>query len=772
MVRSSVALLVLLGALPVARGEEEPASEARAPRAGSEADFEALISGPPEPAHEPTPAIGKEARVRVALGELEAIRERLRRLRQAAAPTAPALILGEGSYRGRIVRGALELELTLRAELARPGVWKLVPLVGAGALIRNVTVDGKPVGTALRRGYHVWATERSGPVTIRLEALVPPGPRGAVEHELTIARTPVTRFECSFPGPGLEPRLEGAALQSLRSSAESTELRAVLAPTTRIRLVGSRALGETPAEPARVFAEVLSLLSVEERTLELFSVIRYNILYAPVRELTILIPRGVSVVSAEGKGAFRYSLGELPEGTLLRGEAASPLKGSFELSLRLRRERGAREPTLEVPLPRCRGVEREAGWLAVEVPGRLRLEERARAELQAIDLRQLPSELVRSAVSPILRAYRYHDPRRALRLSAEQLPEQETAAEAVDRVRAFSVVSAEGGVLTELRLTLRNRLQRTLTLQLPSGMRLRSALIDGQPVQPSRDSAGAIVVGLSRSLGADRPTPITAQLILEEGRSPLGLAGRASLALPRVSLPASSLQWSVYLPASNLYSALSGAQEPHHGHAPWRDPPEGEAGSSPRGLPADVEPEPVSDGGAMPVRIKLPQVGIRLEHSRHWIGEGQEVRVRVSYLSRALKLPALVLAGLLAVLGACLAFAGAVGRLRRAAALALLALALGPLWTLGGALATIVVGLAALTAVALRRRWPARTARALGDWGRTLRERYRARPLLPPLPRRQRVWRALLGGALLLGALAAIASLGALALRLGQPGLF
>jgi hypothetical protein len=766
-------MLVLLCALSVARAEEEESEEPEesAP-AGSEADLDALLDGPAEPAPVAAPAIGAAARVRVALGELEAIWDRLRRLRQGAAPSAPAVILGEGSYRGRIVRGALQLEIALRAELARPGSWKLVPLVGARAVVRNVSVDGKPVGTAIRRGYHVFATERGGPVTIRLEALVPPGPRGAVEHELTIARTPVTRFECSFPGAGLEPRIEGAALQSLRSSAETTELRAVLAPTTRIRLVGSRALGEAPAEPARVFAEVLSLLSVEERTLELFSVIRYNILYAPVRELTILIPRGVTVVSAEGKGAFRYTLGELPEGTLLRGEAASPLKGSFELSLRLRRERSAREPALEVPLPRCRGVEREAGWLAVEVPGRLRLEERARAELQAIDLRQLPSELVRSAVSPILRAYRYHDPRRSLRLSAEQLPEQETSAEAVDRMRAFSVVSAEGGVLTELRLTLRNRLQRSLSLQLPSGMRLRSALIDGQPVQPSRDRAGAIVVGLSRSLGQERPTPITVQLILEEGRGPLGLAGRARLALPRVSLPASSLQWSVFLPTSNLYTALSGAREPHHGHAPWRDPPEGEAGSSPRGLAAELEPEQVSDGGAMPVRIKLPQVGIRLEHSRHWIGEGQEVSVRVSYLSEDLKLPALVLAGLLAVLASYLAFAGAARGLRRIAALALLALALGPLCKLGGTLAVLLAALAALGAVALRRRWPSRARAALGRWGRTLRERCRSRPLAAPRPRRQRVWRALLGGALLLGALAAIASLGVLALRLGQPGLF
>ena len=291
-------------------------------------------------------------------------------------------------------------------------------------------------------------------------------------------------------------------------------------------------------------------------------------------------------------------------------------------------------------------MEREVGWLAVEVPGKTRLEATAKAEMLAIDMRQLPPDLVRSAVSPILEAYRYHDAdQRSLRMTATRLPEKETASEGVDRIRAFSVVSKGGDVLTEMRITLRNRLRHSIALALPESAKVRSVLLDGRPVKPSRDSDNRLMLPLERSSGsAHQLEPITLQVILEDRVGDLDTLGRPELQLPAIDLPASSLSWSIFVPASNLYSAPSSdiASQSYYGRASWREPvmtynDDGdvffgltdESNEGPSAVPTAS-----AYTGAMPVRIDIPKTGVRLEYKRYWLEADKSARVSFTYLSR------------------------------------------------------------------------------------------------------------------------------------------
>src|SRR5439155_8850739 len=113
--------------------------------------------------------------------------------------------------------------------------------------------------------------------------------------------------------------------------------------------------------------------------------------------------------------------------------------------------------------------------------------------------------------------------------------------------RAFSVGAPEGKILTDLRITLRNRRRHRLVLTLPGRTAVLSTLLDGQPFKPSKDEAGRLMLPLRRSSGGDRPEPFTLQVVLESEARPLGLAGAPDLVLPAVDLPASSLAWTLYL---------------------------------------------------------------------------------------------------------------------------------------------------------------------------------------------------------------------------------
>jgi hypothetical protein len=596
-----------------------------------------------------SPSVPTRSEVEVPLDRYEAMRTRLRAADEAASRSyATLVVLGASTYVGRAVPGGLSLRLQLQATLRGPGLWKTVPLVGEEVAVVSARLGTVPLALTTQGGYHVWVTDQVGEVTLDIDVLVPArGPRGSLEYDFLVARTPVTRFDCTFPTEGLEPKLSRAVRAEVTSGAGATRLAAWLEPTSRIRLVGFKDLGDDEGRAARVYAESLTLLSVDERTADLFTVVRYNILQAGSRQFDVLVPPGLTVVSAEGEGAFRYTLDEpTAEGVVLRGETAFPIRDRYEISLRLSRAFAAGSgDAFTVSAPRPLNVERAYGWLGVEVIGNLKLEEVERIEALAVDAAQLPAEMVQSAVSPVLRGYRFHTPGAAVRLTATRLPEREPAAGSIDQVSATTVVAAEGRAFTDLQITLRNRLRHSLALRLPAGVEVRSSQLDGVAVTPSRSADGRLLLPLKRSAGDDRLEPFTLQLVLEGALPSFGPVGIAFLELPAFELPVASLAWTVSVPANNVYSRLFGDVSPQTfaGAASWHAPG---GGVGALGYTAS------DDDGALPVRIELPTAGTSLSHSRYWIAADQPVGVRFGHLRGWWMLPLALLGAAGLVVGA------------------------------------------------------------------------------------------------------------------------
>lgn len=556
----------------------------------------------------------QDGEVEVPLRRYEALRAQLRAGEEAASRSYTSLVvLGESTYSGRAVEGGLQLKLVLRATLRGPGLWKSVPLVGEEVAIVAARAGGQPIALTIQNGYQVWVTDQTGEVAVELDLLVPArGPRGSLEYDFLVARTPVTRFDCLFPEAGLEPRLHRAVRADVSAEGEGTRLAAWLEPTSRIHLVGFKDLGAEEGRQARVYVETLSLLSVEESSADLFTVLRYNILHAGTNRFDIAIPAGLTVVSADGAGGFRYTLEPGAEGTVLRGETAFPIRDRYEVSLRLSRSLDG-EPVDILP-PRAVGAEREHGWLGVEALGSIQLAEVERAEALSVDVGQLPAELLGNAVSPVLLGWRYHSNGARIRLAATRLPQTEPVAGSIDEVVARTRLTAEGSATTELTITLRNRLRHSLRLRLPEGVVVRSSTLDGQPVRPSRDSEGALLLPLKRSAGDERPRPFTLTLLLESEGGRVGLFGLRTMQLPAFALPVSTLRWEVEAPAANVYSRLFG----------------------------EVAPQGEEEALASVFRA----ASLPLNTTRYWLGADQPLTVRFAHLRGWLRAPLSLLGAL------------------------------------------------------------------------------------------------------------------------------
>ena len=510
---------------------------------------------------------------------------------------------------------AIRLVSTLEVHLEGAG-YKTVPLVGADAVLLSVTVDGQPVAVGVADGYHVWHGSGAGPRRVVVESLIPPsGRRGSIEYDFRVPETLTTHLELRLPVPDLTPRVEGAVRTDVQTAGSRTVVRADLAPTHRIQLVGLKDFGQQSAAQARRYVESLDLLSVDESMLQLFCVYRYRILYAGSRQFDVFIPEEYRIVSADGQGGFRYDLTAADGGWILHGETDLPVHNTFELSLRLERELNAE--AFAVQLPRALGVERERGWLGVEVPGRMRLVPEKTDGAREIGVNGLPHEVVSSAVSPILGAWRVVEPGATLQLRATELPAVEPASEAIDRVEASTVVSENGQTRTRIALSLRNQARHSIAVVIPEGGEVVRATADGETVRPARADTGELLLPLRRT-GGRRAMQLE---VVVDGQVDLdGWTSDIDLLLPTFDLPVSSLQWRVHLPDGSRWGGLRGdvPTAPLKGSGSWYGTDQGSG---------EVAP------GSAETRLEPPDGSVSRDYERYWLPSEAAVSLQVRRVS-------------------------------------------------------------------------------------------------------------------------------------------
>ncbi|HEX7652754.1 MAG TPA: hypothetical protein VF607_04565, partial [Verrucomicrobiae bacterium] len=122
----------------------------------------------------------------------------------------------------------------------------------------------------------------------------------------------------------------------------------------------------------------------------------------------------------------------------------------------------------------------------------------------------------------------------------------------VDNAHFTSVIAADGQMMTEMSLRLRNNGRQFIKVQLPPDAQVWSAFIAGQPVQPSL-SGGYLLLPIQASGGEETMTVEVTYVgtnIFPRTRGDVGFRS------PTLDLPVKNARWEVYLPANYRYLEL------------------------------------------------------------------------------------------------------------------------------------------------------------------------------------------------------------------------
>jgi len=151
--------------------------------------------------------------------------------------------------------------------------------------------------------------------------------------------------------------------------------------------------------------------------------------------------------------------------------------------------------------------------------------------------------------APLLTALRYH--RRGteltvLWLNVTRFPDADVVAAVAERATVTTLVTVEGRTLTEIALTMRNRAQPFLRVELPQGASIVSAEVEGAASKPAQGADGARIPLLRPGFRPNGAYSVSF-VYVQDGRA-FAKKGRAEFELPKMDVPVTLVEWEMFVP--------------------------------------------------------------------------------------------------------------------------------------------------------------------------------------------------------------------------------
>jgi Carboxypeptidase regulatory-like domain len=434
---------------------------------------------------------------------------------------------------------------TLDGEVFRAGSTK-VPLV-SDATILSAKLGDSPV--PLVTDATLASAIVDGPRPFRIElawgvALSASPGRASLTLPVPIAGSAALSLD--LPGRPGDVRIAPGAITRTTVSGDITRVEATLVPGSTTVLSWSSRETVAPSAPreVRTLSDVKTMISVGEADVRMTALVDVTVVRGEPERIELRVPAGFAVTGASGPS---LATSEERSGVLgLTVQRPSDRRHQFLLSL----ERTVGDmAAFETPLLTVAGAERETGEIAVEAVGTVELNVPETLVLRRMDIREANSALRAIARSPVVAALRYH--RRGsevpvVALNVTRFPDSPVIAAIAERAVVTTLATAEGRTLTEIALTMRNRAQPFLRVALPQGASIVSAEVDGQASKPAQGNDGTRIPLLRPGF---RPTgPYTVSFVYVQTAAPFGKKGHAELALPKMDVPVSLVEWEMFLP--------------------------------------------------------------------------------------------------------------------------------------------------------------------------------------------------------------------------------
>jgi hypothetical protein len=480
-------------------------------------------------------------------------------IQREAAKEAPApvdFIVTSSGYDGKLSGESASMTLTAKINILRKKGWKTIPVLPLTVALGATTL---PKGVFLNAsgGAYTLLTEESGEIDLTIPfsvAVQTSGGTNTVSFARVLPSSGVV--DLTVDQENVDVKVAGAQLLVSKADGAKTRVTAALPMQAPMNISWERALPKVPAAPPKLYAESGTLVAVAEGMLLCQEVVNYNILHSAVRELSLQVPKGVSVLAAFGQDVQDWRVDADGKMTVvLRQEVL----GSY--SLRISYEQ-ASQAQASLPVIQARGVERERGFVGVVAVSNAEIAAGKVEGASEIDVRQLPAEIVSMTNQPLLLGFRYLGGAFTIPLTIKRHEEVAVLATVVDNAAFTAMQLPDGRRMTKVTYAVRNNRNQFLRMQMPAGSETWSLSVAGNTASPAKDDKGNVLIPLIRSsrTSAELEAFPVEIVYVEAPKEAAAERGTLHVDLPTCStVPSLHVMYSLYAPTEGSYTIGWGA---------------------------------------------------------------------------------------------------------------------------------------------------------------------------------------------------------------------
>jgi len=494
------------------------------------------------------------ATLKLSWKEFEALLKwSIERAKPEETPPPPAdYIVTASRYTGTLRDDGAELTMHVTVNVLKEKGWKRIPLLPSSvALTETQFKPAEGVFLHSHGSQYELLTQKTGAIEATLSFSV------AVEEQAGIQRVSFprvaagsSRLELTLAREDVDVKV--AAAQSMRTEpgdGKTTKIVAAIPAGPPVTVSWERALAKVEKVPPKLHAETRTLVAVADGLLLCQEAINFNILHTPVRELTLRVPAGVSVLTVSGPSVQDWRVKDEQITVQLRGEAI----GAY--GLRVQYEAPTANGTAAAPVLRTVGTESERGYVGVMAVASVELGAGQVEGATLIDPRRLPPDLVAMTNQPILLAFRYVQPAFSAAVTIKKHEEVGVLVTVVDSALYTAMQLNDGRRITKALYTVRNNRNQFLRMQMPAGQDLWSVAVDGKPASPARDEKGRVLIPLIRSAAGGQMRSFPVEIVyVEKPEGKIASRGSLRVELPVATVPIMHVMYNYYAPAEGEYT--------------------------------------------------------------------------------------------------------------------------------------------------------------------------------------------------------------------------
>jgi hypothetical protein len=491
----------------------------------------------------------------------------------ATAPTAPTeYVISKAVYNGSMGEKSTTLTALFSLEIfGRKGEkYFQVPILPQAAGLAEVFLDDQPALVLEQNGWYHVTTAESGHHQIKAKYYVSSDlEKGLTILNLNVIRTAITLLELTIPLEKIEVSVPNAKELAITQKNGTTQLSAIIPASNNISVLAHRkyTAKEEPSQavPAKIYAETINLVSIEEDALRVTSRIKLNVLQNSITQIKAMMPEGYNILYINKRDGSRirdWQIKKIDKSSMVEIPFDSPVQGSFIFDILSEKLFASKQQEIHFNGFRILDATRETGYIGAEKKSTAEAEPTTFDKLDRIDIKDLPYELVSMSQRPLLFGYRYLRHPFHLVMSITRHEELPTMGTVIDLASVITVALEDGKTLTRLNYTMRNTWKQFLKLELPPDSEVWTVYVASKRENASRNAEGKIMIPLARSQSkGEELQSFTVDIIYFSKGNPLGSGGSNTLCFPTVDILVSKMLWSVYLPQDYSYLHFKGNVE-------------------------------------------------------------------------------------------------------------------------------------------------------------------------------------------------------------------